>query len=95
MFACICHAVSESEVRGLVADGVDDVDLLGEITGAGTGCGSCLVRLDALVAAGCRPHAASVDASAADDPAASRDSWRRHEVAGCPRLELAAHHVRS
>ncbi|MBV9595058.1 MAG: (2Fe-2S)-binding protein [Actinobacteria bacterium] len=49
MFACICHAVTEDRVALAAADGVRDVGDLGEITGAGTGCGSCLDRLSDLL----------------------------------------------
>lgn len=49
MYVCICAAVTESEVRGCIATGASTVDDIGERCAAGTGCGSCLERLDALL----------------------------------------------
>ena len=41
MYACICHAVSETDVELAVLGGADTIEAIGEATGAGTGCGSC------------------------------------------------------
>jgi len=49
MFACICAAVTEAEVRGSVRDGARCVDTIGDACGAGTGCGSCHDRLRTLL----------------------------------------------
>lgn len=56
MFVCICHAVAEHEVAAEVADGAHSVDELSRRTQAGTGCGTCVERLEELLeqgAAGC------------------------------------------
>ncbi|MBP2368275.1 bacterioferritin-associated ferredoxin [Pseudonocardia parietis] len=51
MFACICAAVTETEVRACVSDGARCVDSIGDACGAGTGCGSCHGRLETLLTA--------------------------------------------
>lgn len=51
MFACICAAVTEAEVRACVRDGARCVDTIGDACGAGTGCGSCHGRLETLLTA--------------------------------------------
>ena len=50
MFACICAAATESEVRSCVHSGARSVDEIGDVCGAGTGCGSCRERLGVLLA---------------------------------------------
>ena len=55
MYACVCHAVTEQEVREHVAEGAWSAGEVGDICGAGTGCGSCLDRLDDIVAAALPP----------------------------------------
>lgn len=49
MFACICAATTESEVRDCVHHGARSVDDIGDACGAGTGCGSCRERLGVLL----------------------------------------------
>ena len=49
MFACICAAVTEAEVRDSVRDGARCVETIGDACGAGTGCGSCHERLETLL----------------------------------------------
>lgn len=51
MFACICAAATEAEVRESVHDGARSVDEIGDACGAGTGCGSCRERLAVLLVA--------------------------------------------
>ena len=51
MFACICAAVTETEVRQCVAGGARTVEEIGDDCGAGTGCGSCVQNLDVLLLA--------------------------------------------
>ena len=50
MFACICAAATESEVRDCVHHGARSVDEIGDACGAGAGCGSCRDRLGVLLA---------------------------------------------
>lgn len=45
VYACICHAVPVTAVAACIADGAHDAQAVGEVTGAGTGCGSCLDRI--------------------------------------------------
>lgn len=49
MFACVCHGVSHRRVEQTVRDGACTISDLGRRTGAGTGCGQCHHRLDALL----------------------------------------------
>lgn len=41
MFVCVCHAVTDREIREAVDGGVDQIEQLEELCGVGTGCGSC------------------------------------------------------
>lgn len=49
MYACICHAVSETDVELAVVSGAASLLELGEATAAGTGCGSCHEVLDGIL----------------------------------------------
>jgi bacterioferritin-associated ferredoxin len=42
MYVCVCHAVTETDVRRAAAAGVQTLSQLTMATGAGAGCGSCL-----------------------------------------------------
>jgi bacterioferritin-associated ferredoxin len=42
MYVCICHGVTESQIRRAADDGCRDVHELTMRSGAGSGCGSCL-----------------------------------------------------
>jgi len=53
MFVCLCHVTTDSEVRRVIDRGATTVDDVGEMTGAGTGCGACRGQIhDMLEAAG-------------------------------------------
>lgn len=58
---CLCHAVTEDEILDAVEFGVHTEEEIGEVTYAGTGCGSCLERvselLDGAAPYGCRLRA--------------------------------------
>ncbi len=41
MIVCLCAAVSDKEIRILYKNGAKDLEKIGQICGAGTGCGSC------------------------------------------------------
>jgi len=45
MYVCICHAVTECEVRSHIVMGARTEDEIGLRCQAGTGCGSCLDRI--------------------------------------------------
>lgn len=42
MYVCICHGVTDREIRRIAADGCRDMHELTMRTGCGSGCGSCL-----------------------------------------------------
>jgi bacterioferritin-associated ferredoxin len=41
MYVCICNAVTDSDIRKAVADGVCNLGQLRQATGCGTTCGCC------------------------------------------------------
>jgi len=41
MYVCICNAVTDSDIRNAVDDGVRNLNQLKQATGCGTTCGSC------------------------------------------------------
>ena len=49
MYACICHAVTSTEVAEVVRSGATTEEAVGRACGAGTGCGSCLDRICAII----------------------------------------------
>ena len=51
MYACICHAVTETEVSDAMDAGASTEEEVGDACGAGTGCGSCLDRICAPLSA--------------------------------------------
>ena len=52
MYACLCRAVSERNVRAAVAEGANTVAQVRAACGAGTGCGGCLPSLRRLLREG-------------------------------------------
>jgi bacterioferritin-associated ferredoxin len=51
MYVCICRAVTEAEVRGCIAAGACTVKDVVTRSEAGTGCGSCVGKIVALLGA--------------------------------------------
>jgi bacterioferritin-associated ferredoxin len=51
MYVCICRAVTEAEVRGCIANGACTVKDIARSCAAGTGCGSCIRTIAALLSA--------------------------------------------
>jgi bacterioferritin-associated ferredoxin len=49
MFVCICARVRECEVRSAIRLGACSEDAVGDVCGAGTGCGTCLDRIGQIV----------------------------------------------
>ena len=45
MYVCICFAVTETELSGVLSAGARTEEEVGDACGAGTGCGSCLDRI--------------------------------------------------
>ncbi len=79
MYICLCRAVTESDVRSVVAEGVRDVGQVVERCGAGTRCGGCRDALREVLATcgivvepcpltGCDPTAAGRLAKHEDQP---------------------------
>jgi bacterioferritin-associated ferredoxin len=52
MYVCICRAVTEAAVRGCIADGARTVKDVVKRCEAGTGCGTCLGKILALLGTG-------------------------------------------
>jgi bacterioferritin-associated ferredoxin len=50
-YACLCEGVTDEAVDEVIAAGATSVDAVGEACGAGTGCGSCTMRLEEMLAA--------------------------------------------
>ncbi|MGH3343877.1 MAG: (2Fe-2S)-binding protein [Carbonactinosporaceae bacterium] len=57
MYVCICHGVTEREVRREIAAGARSAEDIGDRCGAGTGCGSCVDRVCALLSESAPAHA--------------------------------------
>ncbi len=52
MYVCICHGLSETDIRAAVARGVRTFEELSALTGCGTCCGCCRETARALLAEG-------------------------------------------
>ncbi|MGD9526985.1 (2Fe-2S)-binding protein [Pseudonocardia sp.] len=55
MYACICAAVTDVELRTCIRAGARTVDDVGDACGAGTGCGTCHDRIEVHLAAAHAP----------------------------------------
>ena len=51
MFVCICARVRDCEIRAAIRGGARNEDAVGDACGAGTGCGTCLNRIEELIEA--------------------------------------------
>jgi bacterioferritin-associated ferredoxin len=49
MIVCICHAVSEEQIKECIKKGASSVDEVGEMCYAGTDCGSCIEMIQELL----------------------------------------------
>jgi bacterioferritin-associated ferredoxin len=49
MYVCICAHVRECELRAAIRRGARNEEAVGEACGAGTGCGTCIERIDQLL----------------------------------------------
>ena len=65
MYVCICFAVSDIELTGVIADGAHTEEEVGDACGAGTGCGNCLDRICDRLRAVDPLHGIEVGAAAA------------------------------
>jgi bacterioferritin-associated ferredoxin len=69
LYVCLCQAVKDTEIQGAILKGARTLEELIEVTGAGTGCMSCLsVLLEMLPADG---EGAAKTAAQADGPSGS------------------------
>lgn len=41
MIVCMCHPATERDIESCIRDGARSVEDIGEMCGAGTGCGAC------------------------------------------------------
>ena len=49
MFACICRAVTSDQVSTAIDSGAVTVKAVSRVTGACTGCGTCLERIRGML----------------------------------------------
>lgn len=49
MYVCICNAVRESEIKSVIAKGVDDVDAVYEALDIEPQCGTCRSYISELL----------------------------------------------
>jgi bacterioferritin-associated ferredoxin len=49
MYVCVCHGVTEDDVRGCVTDGACSAREIRRQCGMRPGCGSCVQRICALI----------------------------------------------
>lgn len=56
MYVCHCFSVTENQVRGHVADGACTPRQIASACKAGTDCGSCVRRIQALLGRGDCPR---------------------------------------
>jgi bacterioferritin-associated ferredoxin len=49
MYVCICHGVTDHQIRRAADEGVRDVHELTMRTGAGSNCGSCLEQAQQIL----------------------------------------------
>jgi len=55
MIVCCCKAVCSQKIAELIASGIDTVEAIGEVCGAGTDCGSCRDQIEEMIEEGARP----------------------------------------
>ncbi|MBS0194330.1 MAG: (2Fe-2S)-binding protein [Proteobacteria bacterium] len=59
MYVCLCHGVTDRQIRIAAANGCTTLEDLGALTGTGTGCGGCAQVAEAILGeAAVRPAAA-------------------------------------
>lgn len=52
MYVCLCHAVTDHQIRDAIQDGHTTADAIMNATRAGTGCGSCIDEIMEMAARG-------------------------------------------
>jgi bacterioferritin-associated ferredoxin len=53
VFVCQCSVVTDRDVAEAIDAGADTVEAVGHETGAGTGCGTCVNSIEAMIAERC------------------------------------------
>ncbi|MGE0435242.1 MAG: bacterioferritin-associated ferredoxin [Planctomycetota bacterium] len=66
MYVCLCHAVTDRQLRELVQSGADTADKVGNACGAGTNCGCCRQMIEDMIDKH-RPEPINVSAAAASN----------------------------
>jgi bacterioferritin-associated ferredoxin len=51
MYVCICHGVTDRDIRETLLDGAETAEEVAACTGAGTCCGACRPTVEAMVEA--------------------------------------------
>lgn len=49
MIVCHCHQVSDREIRQAIDDGASSLEAIGNVCGAGSGCGGCASEIASLL----------------------------------------------
>jgi bacterioferritin-associated ferredoxin len=49
VIVCLCHVVTDKQVKAAISDGATSVDDVGERTRAGTGCGGCREEVHSIL----------------------------------------------
>jgi len=49
MYVCICHAVTQADVEAEISAGARTEEEIGERCYAGTGCGTCVDKIGAML----------------------------------------------
>ena len=49
MYVCVCHAISDSTLRGSIRSGQGDLKSLMKSCGAGSDCGACVKDLKNII----------------------------------------------
>lgn len=81
MIVCHCHGVTDREIRACVQQGARTCGDVGEVCGAGTGCGGC-ASLVAEVVSGERRHLTVMRSDVAASPMACLTGMADAAMAG-------------
>ena len=49
MIVCICKGLSDNAIHGVIREGAETVEEIGDACGAGTDCGTCQGSLEELI----------------------------------------------
>lgn len=56
MYVCICHGVTDKDIKKAASNGVSSIQELQLMTGAATGCGGCLDHAEEVLQAHLSGH---------------------------------------